>query len=360
MSIIERPTLTDDACWRAVRDRDSRFDGVFVYAVRSTGIFCRPSCPSRRADRDQLTYYAERLDALGDGYRPCRRCRPMEERMDNPHIATVSRLCWAIEDHDEGTPTLAELGQAVDVSPHHLQRVFKAVTGVSPKQYAEAVRLGRLKQSLRQGEPVASALYGAGYGSSSRLYEKAPIQLGMTPASYAKGGRGARIRFTITDVAPMGTLGRLLVAATERGICMVSLGESDGDLEAELRKDYGEAAIERDDEALARWVRAVFDLIEGTHPHAELPLDIRATAFQWQVWTRLKAIPRGETRSYQEIAAELGKPGAARAVGRACATNPVSLIVPCHRAIGADGGMHGYRWGVHRKRALLTQEKKSP
>jgi AraC family transcriptional regulator of adaptative response/methylated-DNA-[protein]-cysteine methyltransferase len=211
---------------------------------------------------------------------------------------------------------------------------------------------------LREGEPVTMALYGAGYGSSSRLYEKAPAHLGMTPASYAKGGRGARIGYTIVAHDRLGSLGRLLVAATERGICMVALGDTESFLEEELTGEFPEAEIHRDDNALAGRVGAVLDLADENAPHADLPLDIRATAFQWRVWEQLRAIPRGETRSYGEIAAALGQPGAARAVGRACATNPVSLVVPCHRAVGGDGRMHGYRWGVERKQSLLERERR--
>ena len=348
---------TDEQRWRAVLDRDARCDGAFVYAVRSTGVFCRPSCPSRRAGRAQVSFFAVPEAAVQAGYRPCKRCRPERAEAADPRVATIRTVCRTIETHDEGVPTLEQLGSAVGISPHHLQRLFKAMMGVSPRQYAEAVRLGRLKQSLKEGEPVTMALYGAGYGSSSRLYEKAPAHLGMTPASYAKGGRGARIAYTVVAHSRVGSLGRLLVAATERGVCMVSLGDTEAFLEAELENEFPEAEIGRDDGALAEWVGAVLDLAGAGTPHADLPLDIRATAFQWRVWRELKAIPAGETRTYGEIAAALGQPGAARAVGRACATNPVSLVVPCHRAVGGDGKMHGYRWGVERKETLLERER---
>ena len=349
---------TDEQRWGAVLDRDARCDGAFVYAVRSTGVFCRPSCPSRKAGRAQVSFFAVPEAAVRAGYPPCKRCRPECAEPVDPRVATVRTVCRAIEARDEGVPTLDELGALVGVSPHHLQRLFKAVIGVSPRRYAEAVRLGRLKQSLREGEPVTLALYGAGYGSSSRLYEKAPAHLGMTPASYARGGRGARIAYTIVAHDRMAALGRLLAAATDRGICMVALGDTEAFLEEELRAEFPEAQIRRDDDALAGPVGAVLDLADDTAPHVDLPLDIRATAFQWRVWEQLKHIPRGETRSYGEIAAALGQPGAARAVGRACATNPVSLVVPCHRAVGGDGRMHGYRWGVARKKALLERESR--
>jgi AraC family transcriptional regulator of adaptative response/methylated-DNA-[protein]-cysteine methyltransferase len=344
---------TDDQRWRAVLARDPEADGLFVYAVRSTGIFCRPVCSSRRPRRRNVAFYALAEAAARAGYRPCKRCRPEATEPPDPALAAVHRACQAVAEADEGIPTLAELGAAVGVSPHHLQRTFKRVMGISPRQYGEALRLERLKSALKDGEPVAMALYGAGYGSSSRLYEKAPAHLGMTPASYAKGGKGAEIAFAVADCA----LGRLLVAATTRGVCAVSLGDSAATLEEALRADYPAAAIRRDDGALAAHVEAVLDHLDGATPPPALPLDVRATAFQWQVWQRLCAIPPGETRTYAQIAAEVGRPKAARAVGRACATNPVSLVVPCHRAVGSGGGLTGYRWGVARKEALLARER---
>ena len=270
------------------------------------------------------------------------------------HVETVRQVCRVIDGNPETIPTLAELGAEVGTSPHHLQRLFKGVMGISPRQYAEARRLERFKSAVKDGESVSSAMYGAGYGSSSRLYEKSDLHLGMTPASYARGGAGAAIAYAIADCR----LGRLLVAATVRGICAVSLGDDDGYLASELHKDYPAASIVRDDGAFAEWVGAVLEFIEGREPPIDLPLDIRATAFQWQVWQRLRAIPAGETATYGEIAADLGRPKGARAVGRACATNPVSLIVPCHRAVGGDGRLTGYRWGIARKEALLKRERR--
>ena len=266
----------------------------------------------------------------------------------------VRNVCRVIDENPDGIPTLAELSAEVGGSPHHLQRLFKGVMGISPRQYAEARRLERFKSAVKDGETVCSALYGAGYGSSSRLYEKAHDHLGMTPASYARGGVGADITFAIVPCP----LGRLLVAATVRGICAISLGDGDDGLESELRKDYPAAVLQRDDGALAEWIGPILVILDGREPPIELPLDVRATAFQWQVWQRLRAIPPGETRTYGQIAAELGRPKGARAVGRACATNPVSLLVPCHRAVGGDGRMTGYRWGIERKEALLRQERR--
>lgn len=341
--------------WQAVLSRDTRFDGAFVYAVRSTGIFCRPSCPSRRPRRENVDFFAVPEAAARAGYRACRRCRPTEAEAPDPGLAMVRRLCRFMDGRevdDAGPPTLAELGAHVGRSPYHLQRTFKRVMGITPRQYADARRLGRLKSELRRGEPVAGALYGAGYGSSSRLYERAPGQLGMTPATYAKGGAGARIGFAIVESA----LGRLLVGATARGVAAVCLGEDDRVLEAELRAEYPAAEIARDERGVGRWAEAIVRHLAGAEPRLELPLDVRATAFQWRVWEELRRIPAGETRSYREIAARLGKPKAQRAVGRACATNPVSLVVPCHRAVREDGGLGGYRWGLERKRALLARE----
>ena len=353
MNNLGASAMTDDQRWRAVLARDADADGLFVYAVRSTGIFCRPVCSSRRPRRKNVDFFAVAEAATRAGYRPCKRCRPEAAKPPDPALASVHGACRAIAEADDGIPSLADLGAAVGVSPHHLQRTFKRIMGISPRQYGEALRLERLKTALKDGEPVAMALYGAGYGSSSRLYEKAPAHLGMTPASYAKGGKGAEIVFAIADCA----LGRLLVAATTRGVCAVSLGDEDRALEDELRADYPVAAVGRDDGALAAHVEAVLAHLDGASPPPDLPLDIRATAFQWQVWQRLCAIPSGETRTYAQIAAEIGRPKAARAVGRACATNPVSLVVPCHRAVGASGSLTGYRWGVARKKEFLARER---
>lgn len=344
--------MNDDQRWRAVRTRDARFDDQFVYAVRSTGVFCRPSCPSRKPKRDNALFFADAPAARDAGFRPCRRCHPEAAKAPDPATELAQRVIALLIARTDGPPTLAELGVELGLSPHHLQRSFKQATGLSPRQYAEALRHGRLKAEFRNGEPVASALYGAGYGSSSRLYEKADSQLGMTPSSFAKGGRGAQITFAIADCP----LGRLLVAATARGVCAVMLGNRDPDLEAELSGDFPAAEILRDDGVLADHVAHILEHLDGATPVPDLPLDVRATAFQWRVWECLRRIPPGQTMTYGEIAAVIGHPRAARAVGRACATNPVSLVVPCHRAVGADGSLTGYRWGVQRKRDLLARE----
>ncbi len=343
---------TDAARWQAVVARDRSQDGGFVYAVSSTGIYCRPTCPSRRPKRENVRFYPVAEAAEQAGYRPCRRCHPRSAAPADLVIAMVRQACRHIE-ASETAPSLADLGRHVGLSPYHLQRTFKRIVGISPRQYAEAVRLGRLKALLRQGDDVAGALYEAGYGSSSRLYERAPSQLGMTPATYRKGGAGARMAYALRDC----TLGRLLVAATGTGVSFVAFGDSDKALVESLREEFPAAEIESDERRLGSWIEVVVAQIDSAAPPAGLPLDVRATAFQWRVWQELCAIPAGETRTYQDIARSLGQPGAARAVGRACATNPVSLLVPCHRAVRRDGGLGGYRWGLARKEALIAAER---
>ncbi len=349
--------MTDEERWRAVEARDPQFDGGFVYAVGSTGIYCRQSCPSRRPRRRNVRFYAVPEAAERAGFRACLRCRPRAARARDTRIEAVRRACRFIADHGadgrDGAPTLAALGAHVGLSPHHLQRSFKAAMGITPRQYHDALRLDRLKGLLRNGDHVSGALYEAGYGSSSRLYEKAPSQLGMTPAAYRRGGKGARIAYSIADCP----LGRLLVAATARGLCAVRLGDDGGVLEAGLRDEFPAARIARDDAGLGRWVSALVAHLDGRRPHLDLPIDVRATAFQRLVWEALRAIPYGATRSYGEIARAIGRPTATRAVARACATNPVAVVVPCHRVVRADGGLGGYRWGVGRKRALIDSER---
>lgn len=352
MTEIADVALDAERCWQAVAGRDGGSDGAFVYAVRSTGIYCRPSCPSRRPRREQVAFFALPDAAELAGFRACKRCTPREASPADPGAAVVSAACATIAGRLEQPPTLGELGAAVGMSPHHLQRTFRRLVGVSPREYADALRLESLKGQLRAGESVSGAIYAAGYGSPSRIYERADAQLGMPPAVYRGGGKGMQIGYTIVDSA----LGRLLVAATARGVCAVSLGDDDERLEYELRAEYRMAEIVRDD-AIGNSVDAILAYLGGQRPSLDLPLDVQATAFQRQVWQALQAIPYGETRTYLQIAEGLGNPKAVRAVGRACATNPVSLVVPCHRAVGSDGKLHGFRWGLERKRALLDMEK---
>jgi AraC family transcriptional regulator, regulatory protein of adaptative response / methylated-DNA-[protein]-cysteine methyltransferase len=272
------------------------------------------------------------------------------------HVELVGRTCRYIETHLESALTLAALGAQVGVSPFHLQRIFKQIVGITPRQYADACRLGVLKSRLKERRTVTMAMLEAGYGSSSRLYERASSQLGMTPSTYRRGGPATNIRFTVADCP----LGRLLLAGTERGICAVYLGDDDDKLGAELRAEFPAAEVERDDAGLGGWVKEIVNHLQGRQPHLDLPLDVRATAFQWRVWQELLAIPYGSTRSYSDIARALGQPKAVRAVARACATNPASLVIPCHRVVREDGSLGGYRWGLDRKQALLDQEKKDP
>ena len=343
-----------ESLWQAVAERRRAADGAFVYAVKTTGIYCRPSCPSRRPQRDRVEFYPIPEAAERAGYRPCRRCHPNEIVSSEPAIARVRAACRAIDEAlaaEAPTPGLEALGAQVGASPFHLQRSFKKLLGISPREYADARRLGRVKEMLREGNGVADALYGAGYGSASRLYERADTQSGMTPATYAKGGRGARITFAIGRCR----FGRVLVGATERGICAVSLGDDEAALEEALRREYPAADLVPG--ARGPWFDAVLRRLEGETAPEALPLDLRATAFQWRVWQALQAIPPGETRTYKELAAAIGMPKAARAVGRACGANRVAVVIPCHRAVRGDGEIGGYRWGAERKATLLAAER---
>jgi AraC family transcriptional regulator of adaptative response/methylated-DNA-[protein]-cysteine methyltransferase len=343
----------DAARWQAVLNRDAQADGTFVYAVHSTGVYCRPSCPSRRPRRDRVSFFALPEAAEHAGFRACKRCHPEQAAIRDPHVELVQRVCRAIAANPEGPLTLATLSADVNLSPFHLQRIFKRVMGITPKQYADAARMERFKGELRKGEAVTSALYGAGYGSSSRLYERADTQLGMTPAVYRKGGAGMQLTYAIVPCA----LGMILVAATERGVCAVTLGDSADALVGGLRREYPAAQIHEDATHLSEAVEAILRHLAGEQPHLDLPLDIQATAFQWRVWEALRQIPYGDTRSYGEIAQAIGQPTAARAVAQACGHNPVALAIPCHRVVREDGSLGGYRWGVERKRAILAQER---
>jgi AraC family transcriptional regulator of adaptative response/methylated-DNA-[protein]-cysteine methyltransferase len=343
----------DEACWRAVLNRDTRFDGRVFFAVRSTGIYCRPSCPARRPRREQVVFFRIPEAAERAGFRSCRRCRPRNAAMTDPQVEMVRRACLYIENHVAESPTLEDLSSHTGVSPYHLQRVFKRIAGITPRQYAEAMRLDQFKAGVKKGATVTGAMYDAGYGSSSRLYERAPAQLGMTPADYRRGGKGARINYTIAACS----LGRLLVAGTEKGVCSVRLGDSDAVLEATLLSEYPAADVNRNDEALSEWIEQLLRHLNGERPHLDLPLDVQATAFQWSVWEKLREIPYGSTRSYGDIARAMGRPTATRAVARACATNPVALVIPCHRVVREDKSLGGYRWGIERKQTLLEQER---
>ncbi len=355
--------LDQDAAWAAVVARDRGQDGRFVFAVASTGIYCRPSCPARRPLRERVSFFVDQQAAIAAGFRACRRCRPGEVASDLKLVATVRALLdQTAEDAEVGSLTLAQLAREVGISPSHLQRTFQRVIGISPREYLAARRAERLKESLRSGDSVTDALYDAGYSGSSRLYEQADGRLGMPPGAYRRGGEGIRLRFTIAA----SSLGRVLLAATERGIAAVALGDSAETLESDLRREYPNAEITRhatpaaSDPELAAWTAPVLAALEGASADlAHLPLDLvtlRASAFAFRVWRELRKIPRGETRTYGEIAAAIGSPGAARAVGTACAKNPAALVIPCHRVVRGDGTSGGYRWGRERKERLLEQE----
>jgi AraC family transcriptional regulator of adaptative response/methylated-DNA-[protein]-cysteine methyltransferase len=339
-------------CWRAVQAHDARWDGAFVYAVRSTGIYCRPSCPSRRPHRNLTVFFPGPDAAERSGFRACRRCHPRGHASD-PLAARIEQLCRFIESSLDKKITLSDLSARAGLSPFRLLRAFQRITGITPRQYAAACRLRAVKSGLKKESNVTFALYDAGYSSSSRLYEHAPAQFGMTPAAYQRGGDGASIQFATTP----SPLGRLLVAATPRGICMVSLGDSDSLLEAALKREYPSAEIRRNSNGLRSWLRSVLSRVEGRTPSAHLPLDVQATAFQRRVWQELLSIPCGVTRSYSEVARAVGRPRAVRAVASACAANPAAIVIPCHRVVRADGDLGGYRWGLKRKQALLHAEK---
>jgi len=353
--MVDESTDAADARWRAVLEHERRADGNFVYAVSSTGIYCRPSCPSRRPLRSRVRFFETPLAAEAAGFRACRRCHPREAGPSDPWLEKVRRACDYLARADT-QPTLARLAQRFGGSPYHFQRNFKRLVGVTPREYAEARRLRTVKRRLRTGETVTNAVIDAGYGSTSRFYERAAPRLGMNPSTYRRGGAGMDIRYTIID----SPLGRLLVAATSRGLCAISMGSSDATLRRALTAEYPAASLTTDKGALSRWTKKILAHLDGTVPELELPLDVRATAFQWQVWKALAAIPRGETRSYADVAASIRHPQAVRAVAQACAANPVALAIPCHRVVPAAGGPGGYRWGAVRKKALLAREGKMP
>lgn len=348
----EMNDIDDETRWQAVQTRDSAFNDLFVYGVRSTGIYCKPSCASRRPRREQVVYFPSFETAEAANFRACKRCNPGVRCEREKHVEMVVRACQIIEAHAEGTISLERLSKRLGVSSHHFQRTFKKVTGVTPRQYAAAHRLEQFKASIHNGSDVTNAIYDAGYGSSRGLYENVSERLGMTPATYQKGGKGMEIKFTIVDCY----LGRMLVAATDRGVCAVSFGDDDLALETSLRETYSAADIQSDEVHLRKWVYVLLDYLSGTEPHLDLPLDVQASAFQLRVWNELRKIPYGSTCSYGEIARAIGQPTASRAVASACAANSVALVIPCHRVLREDGNLSGYRWGRERKRALLEKE----
>lgn len=345
---------SDAEAWRAVETRDARYDGELFYAVRSTHIYCRPSCPSRRPSRENVSFYDNAVAAERAGYRACLRCDPRGEHGESSAAKAIEKARVYLDENADRAVTLTELAAHVGVSASHLQRSFKRIVGVSPKAYQDAQRVSRFKSRLRAGDTVSRATYEAGFGSSSRVYERTDDMLGMTPASYKRGGEGVHIGYTIAD-APVG---RVLVATTSRGVCSVALGASDTEVERALRADFPKATIERNDEQHLTWVRAVLDRVRSPKRVRanRIPLDVSGTAFQHQVWSALQEIPAGERRTYSEIADAIGRPTASRAVARACATNRVAVVIPCHRVVRAGGELSGYKWGVERKKKLLAEE----
>lgn len=357
MSIAKRPSRAASDYWQALEQRHSAADGSFVYAVRSTGVYCRPSCPSRRPNPNRVVFFANPHEAECAGYRPCRRCRPQVSSPHGEAAELVRRICEKINETLASDPearlTLAELSCSFGLKPHKMERLFQRILSITPRQFTDAQRMAQLKSKLRKGEKVTTAMYDTGFGSSSRLYERAPAQMGMTPATYRRGGEGMAISYTIAPCP----LGRVLVAATKRGVSAVYLGDSDEPLKKALAREYPRAEIRCDAAGIGQWVRDIVRHLRGQEPHIELPLDVQATAFQRRVWEELRRIPYGSTKSYTEVARAIGKPRAIRAVARACATNPVSIVVPCHRVVRENGNMAGYRWGLERKKALISKER---
>ncbi len=353
MTQILSNQLNEARCWQAVQERDQQFDGLFYYGVRTTGVYCRPACASRQPKRENVSFFALPEAARQAGFRACRRCHPDRTQPRDPQAELIQSVCRLIDAATEELPDLATLSAEVRLSQFHLQRLFKKLMGITPRQYAEARRTAVFKARLQAGDSVSTATYEAGYGSSSRLYEKAAGQLGMTPAVYRKGGKGMKINYAI-DTCP---LGLLLVAATEKGICSVALGDEAERLQRDLAAEFPYAEITRDEAELQSQVQTLIAHLQGQLPHPDLPLDVRGTAFQQRVWEELRRIPYGQTVSYSELARRIGQPAARRAVARACATNPAALVTPCHRVIRESGELGGYRWGLERKRALLKREK---
>ena len=344
--------ISPDDAWKAIEKRDRRFDGAFVFGVRTTGVYCRPSCPARRPHRENVAIYATPDQAERAGFRPCLRCHPASPS-GTPAEQAVERARERIDADLEASPTLDELAAEVGLSPYHLQRTFKRIVGLTPREYRDARRLGAFKEKIRKGDTVLGAAFEAGFGSSRGIYERAGKGLGMTPGAYRRGGEGMRIAYT-TFGSP---LGQTLVAATDRGICAVLLGDTVEELSASLADEFPNATIERDDEGMSRWREDVAGYLDGRSRRLDLPLDARGTEFQQKVWLALREIPYGVTRSYGEVAEMIGAPSATRAVASACASNRLALVIPCHRVLRKGGTPGEYRWGAGRKRRLLELER---
>jgi AraC family transcriptional regulator, regulatory protein of adaptative response / methylated-DNA-[protein]-cysteine methyltransferase len=344
-------SMEKEIYWQAFSENDARFDGVFYTGVRTTGIFCRPSCTARLPKRRNVVFFDTYKQAEEGGFRACLRCKPTEERPADPQVDAVVKACGLLESEEQ--ITLEDLSAEVGMSASHLQRVFKEIIGVSPKKYAEARRMEKFKTEIRKGHDVVTAMYDAGYGSSSRLYEKASENMGMTPAVYQKGGKGMEINYTIAD----SDIGRMLVARTPKGVCAITFGDDDAALVENLENEYPRASIVKDGKDLKDSVDAITQYLAGKDKRLDLPVDVQATAFQMQVWEALRKIPYGKTVSYTDVAEMLGDRKKVRAVASACAKNRVALVIPCHRVVGAGGALSGYRWGIERKKKLIEAEQ---
>jgi AraC family transcriptional regulator, regulatory protein of adaptative response / methylated-DNA-[protein]-cysteine methyltransferase len=351
MARITRSFRDDDARWEAVRRRDRSADGAFCYAVRTTGIYCRPSCAARLPRRDNVEFHADAAAAEKAGFRPCKRCQPNAQGPLARQAAVVARACRQIEQAEE-LPRLDELARAAGMSAFHFHRVFKAATGVTPKAYADAHRGRRVRAELKAAGTVTEAIYGAGFNSNARFYESSARLLGMTPSEFRAGGPGATIRFAVGECS----LGAILVAATEKGVCAIQFGDDPDALLRNLQDAFPKAQLVGGDKAFEQLVAKVVGFVEAPQRGLDLPLHVRGTAFQQKVWRALRKIKPGKTASYAEIAKKIGEPNAVRAVAQACGANPLAVAIPCHRVVRRDGAISGYRWGVERKRALLTKE----
>jgi AraC family transcriptional regulator, regulatory protein of adaptative response / methylated-DNA-[protein]-cysteine methyltransferase len=349
--------MNEAIAWESVLGRDPAADGRFLYGVTTTGIYCRPSCPSRRPKRDNVAFFSSAEAAERAGFRACQRCRPNHAKTANRAVESArDYIDTHLADFAEERITLEVLGEESGMSPYHLQRKFKEALGLTPAQYIRARKSERLKSELKRGETVSRATFGAGYGSSSRVYGDADARLGMTPATYRRGGAGMHIEYVVAKTL----LGTLLVAATERGVCAVTLGNDAKVLEAGLAREYPAATRARvapQSSSLASWVTEIVEAVDGDRRRLDIPFDIQASAFRWRVWRELQTIPFGETRSYGEIASAIGSPKAVRAVASACANNQAAVVIPCHRVIRQSGELGGYRWGLERKRRLLEKER---
>lgn len=349
-----RPFSSDEDRWAAVVRRDRSADGTFYYSVRTTGVYCRPACASRLARRENVRFHASREDAERAGFRPCQRCRPHESGLAEQRAAAVAKACRLIE-ASEDLPDLEALAEAAGMSRFHFHRIFRAVTGVTPKAFAAARRSQRVRDELSRSDTVTEAIYGAGFNSSGRFYATAPDVLGMTPTRFRAGGTGASIRFAVGECS----LGSILVATTGKGVCAILLGDDPGALVRDLQDRFPNAELIGGDRDFERLVAKVVGFVEAPALGLHLPLDVRGTAFQQRVWQALREIPAGSTASYTEVAARIGSPKAVRAVAHACASNALAVAIPCHRVLRNNGALSGYRWGVERKRALLAREAAS-